>query len=167
MDVKIEHAAARRLQACWRGLQDRRDMERRFGKRRKAFEAERLRIRRDKAAAYLQQMWRRRLDRRELEERFLARWSMIERQRVLDHKNLHAGKIQYCYRKYVQRVMLHRKFGARRLEIMAEESQQRRVLEAKMAAQQARDAQDAARAALKQMQLSGWKLGCDDIGRNY
>ena len=50
---------------------------------------------------------------------------------------------------------------------MAEESQQRRVLEAKMAAQQARDAQDAARAALKQMQLSGWKLGCDDDGRNY
>ena len=46
-------------------------------------------------------------------------------------------------------------------------SQQRRVLEAKMAAQQARDAQDAARAALKQMQLSGWKLGSDDHGRNY
>jgi len=163
----LEKKSARIIETGWCKHRDYRRLQARFRERKRLLEAARIRVVQDAAAKLIGFAYRRYADRRELARRLERRAEAIRRRKIWEEKCRQAGLIQRCYRKYKDRQMLWRKFEARAMELQAQRLQQQRVIEAKIAAQHARDAQDVARVALKQMEFSGWKMGSDQFGQNY
>ena len=164
---ELEDKSARFIQRSWINRRGRILLQEMFDRRAEVLAAARRYALEMEMAKVIGFAVRKYQDKERVKMRTQNRRMQLTAQRLFKNRSESARKIQSCFHKYMNRKMLWRKFEARREELEAQDLQQRRVLEAKIAAQQARDAQDAARAALKQMEFAGWKMGADDHGRNY
>ena len=140
---------------------------RRFAAQRERIDLEEALRRRLRGAEAIQQNWLAYLERCAERARVLALRDRDARREELELQEDAAFQIQRCAHCYLFNQLLELRFQAAKQRLDAEKEQRRRVDAARHERRDAEKAQELAEAALKQVELSSWKMGADEEGTNY